>query len=209
LAATKGAITAEVTIELDALPPRQAAALALIAGYAPEDDAEAEHRRRMLELAGRNEDVFARTLFAPGHFTASAFVLSPAGDEILLIEHRRLGRWLQPGGHVDPEDPDLAAAAAREVREETGIVIDLDLAAPHGLLDLDVHAIPPRADRSEPAHEHFDVRFLGRARHRELEPSSDVRGARWVPLAEVMQIDTDDSVRRVLAKLERYRGGPR
>jgi 8-oxo-dGTP pyrophosphatase MutT (NUDIX family) len=185
------------------LPRRLAVAEALIAGHVPADPAEAEHRRRMIELAGRDADVFSRAHFAPGHFTASAFVLSPDGRELLLVEHRRLGRWLQPGGHVDPEDPDLAAAACREVQEETGIDVERDGEGAIALLDLDVHAIPPRSDGSEPAHEHFDVRFVARACGRGLLPGSDARAARWVPLDSVAAMDTDDSVRRVIAKLER------
>jgi 8-oxo-dGTP pyrophosphatase MutT (NUDIX family) len=196
--------TASEREALRALPPRQAVARALIVSHMPANEREAEHRRRMLELAGRPADVFSRAHFTPGHFTASAFVLSPEGGELLLIDHRRLGRWLQPGGHVDPEDRDLAAAAVREVREETGIEIDLDPTSaglPYDLLDLDVHAIPPRTDRGEPAHEHFDVRFLARARSRALRAGSDARAARWVPFAEVAGLETDDSVRRVVAKL--------
>ena len=182
----------------------------MIASHVPADSGEAGHRARMLALAERQEDVFSRTHFTPGHFTASAFVLSPDGHDLLLIDHRRLGRWLQPGGHVDPEDSDLAAAASREVWEETGIEVEPGPGGPGketiGLLDLDIHRIPPRADRNEPAHEHFDVRFHFWARDRRLRPGSEVRAACWVPLAEVAEISTDDSVRRVIAKLAWRRG---
>jgi 8-oxo-dGTP pyrophosphatase MutT (NUDIX family) len=178
----------------------------LIASHVPADSGEAGHRARMLELAAAAGDVCSRSHFVPGHFTASAFILSPDGRDLLLVEHRRLGRWLQPGGHVDPEDSDLAAAASREVREETGVEAgpgESPAGGPLGLLDLDVHAIPARADQSEPAHQHFDVRFLWRAKSRELNPGAEVRAARWVPLIEVTALSTDDSVRRVIAKLER------
>lgn len=182
----------------------------LIAAHVPADPGEAEHRARMLELAAEPGDVLSRSHFAPGHFTASAFVLSPDGRELLLVEHRRLGRWLQPGGHVDPEDPDLAAAAGREVMEETGVAVGPeDALFDHqlGLLDLDVHVIPAHADRTEPAHQHFDVRFLWQAKHKALQPSAEVGAARWVPLAEVTGLSTDDSVRRVVAKLARRMQG--
>lgn len=182
----------------------------LIASHVPADSGEASHQARMLELAAAPGDVCSRSHFVPGHFTASAFILSPDGRDLLLVEHRQLGRWLQPGGHVDPEDGDLAAAASREVREETGVEAGPGESPEDGLglLDLDVHAIPARADHSEPAHQHFDVRFLWRAKSRELNPGAEVRAARWVPLAEVTTLSTDDSVRRVIAKLERRRLRP-
>src|SRR5436305_15267957 len=63
---------------------------------------------------------FSRDQFAPGHITTSGLVLSPDGDRILILHHRRLDRWLLPGGHVETTDPTIEAAAAREVLEETG-----------------------------------------------------------------------------------------
>ena len=58
-----------------------------------------------------------RDRFEPGHFTASGFVISPNRKALLLIHHRRLDRWLQPGGHIDSEDASPIAAAIREVAE--------------------------------------------------------------------------------------------
>ena len=75
-----------------------------------------------------------------------------AGDRVLLAHHRKLGRWLQPGGHSDG-DPDTLAVALREAREESGLDVQ---ALDDAIFDLDLHRIPAR-DR-EPAHLHFDVR---------------------------------------------------
>jgi 8-oxo-dGTP pyrophosphatase MutT (NUDIX family) len=58
---------------------------------------------------------------APSHVTASAVVLSPDGALTCLVLHGRLGVWVQPGGHLEPEDMTLPLAAAREVEEETGL----------------------------------------------------------------------------------------
>lgn len=188
------------------LAERRIRLAAALGSHLPADQREAAHRARMLALAAAPGDVFARSHFAPGHFTASAFVLSPDATSLLLILHRRLGRWLQPGGHVEPGDESVPAAARREVAEETGLV-DLDEpavgAGGGALLDLDVHPIP--AHGAEPAHEHFDVRVLLRARSAVLAPGPDVGGARWVPLAEVAAAMTDESVRRVAAKLAEIR----
>ena len=162
----------------------------------------------MLELMRLPGDILSRGHFTPGHFTASAFILSPDGADLLLIHHARLGRWLQPGGHFDPGDPDLLAAVRREVQEETQV--ELDAAGDGGtastLIDLDIHPIPPRADLGEPAHEHFDLRLVFRAVSRAVNAGSDARAARWVPIDAMDGVDTDESVRRVIAKLQQWRG---
>ena len=94
-----------------------------------------------------------------GHITASGIVWNPADGRILLLYHRGLQRWLQPGGHVEASDASIFAAAQREVREETGLrPEDLELfrfrrccmagypgedfAAGLPIFDLDSHAIP-------------------------------------------------------------------
>jgi 8-oxo-dGTP pyrophosphatase MutT (NUDIX family) len=173
--------------------------------HEPEDALESTHRDRMLALldVAPDRDPFARGHFDPGHFTASAFVLSPDGRSLLLILHAKLALWLQPGGHIDPEDPDIFAAARRETAEETGLGDDAvePTVARGTLLDLDIHRIPPNPRRGEPAHEHFDVRVLLRARTLDFAAGSDALDARWVRLEEVQDAGTDDSVRRAVRKL--------
>jgi 8-oxo-dGTP pyrophosphatase MutT (NUDIX family) len=172
-----------------------------LAAFAPSNDTESEHRRRMLTLTDASGDPCARDHFVPGHFTASAFVLDPSGTALLLIFHEKFRRWLQPGGHVEPNDADLVAAALREVAEETGLS-DADVVG-EGWFDLDVHDIPAR--KGDPAHQHFDVRVLLQARSGELSAGSDALAARWVPLAEVETIETDESVMRAVRKLRSRR----
>ena len=121
---------------------------------------------------------------------------------IVLIKRPRvcplLLRWLQPGGHVEPHDADLLAAARREVAEEVGL-FDLPLAV-QAAFDLDVHRIP--ALGREPAHEHFDVRFLFRAQDRELRASEHgTETARWFALHELEAEGSDRSVQRAARKL--------
>lgn len=178
---------------------------ALLEAHPVADDVEADHRSRMVALTNAPGDVFSRHHFGPGHFTASAFVLSPDDSALLLILHGTLKLWLQPGGHVDPEDEDIFEAAKREAVEETGIT-DLELVSlTSPLLDLDVHPIPRNPKKGEPAHEHFDVRILLRAGTWDYAAGSDAQDARWVPLGEVENAGTDDSVlravRRVMSKL--------
>lgn len=72
-----------------------------------------------------------------GHLTVSGFVFSRGGDSVLMLHHRTLGRWLQPGGHLEPSDPSLACALFREVEEETGLVAaDLEVLIPRRALVL-------------------------------------------------------------------------
>jgi 8-oxo-dGTP pyrophosphatase MutT (NUDIX family) len=155
----------------------------------------------MKELLAVGEDCFSRTHFQPGHFTASAFVLSPDRESVLLILHGKLGLWLQPGGHIDPSDVDVVAAARREVIEETGIEVQVAEGTGASLLDVDIHAIPANPRKSEPSHDHFDLRFTFVAPSLDFHAGSDALAARWVRLEAVVDAGTDDSVRRAIRKL--------
>ncbi len=97
----------------------------------------------------------------PGHVTCSAAVISDGGL-VLMIHHNALDRWLLPGGHLDPADTGLVAAAQRELAEETGISWQ-QADSPPGLddlpLDIDLHQIPASPAKDEPAHWHADFRF--------------------------------------------------
>src|SRR5450432_2068156 len=73
---------------------------------------------------------FSRHTFTPGHITCTGLVLAPDRERILLVHHRRLNRWLLPGGHVEPDDASIADVARREVAEETGAILLSGVAAP-------------------------------------------------------------------------------
>jgi 8-oxo-dGTP pyrophosphatase MutT (NUDIX family) len=171
--------------------------LALLDKYAPFNALEAEHQQRMKTLALRGAAAFSRETYLPGHFTASAFVVTPDRTRVMLILHSKLNLWLQPGGHVDAEDATLEGSARRELREETGLT-NVSLVQP-GPLDLDIHPIPARGDTA--AHEHFDVRFLFTAHDLTYAASSDALDAKWLPLAELSEAATDESVRRAARKI--------
>lgn len=168
----------------------------LLEGAVAADATEQVHLQAMVRLAAQ-ADCTHRSCYVPGHFTASAFVLSPDGRQLLLIHHSKLHRWLQPGGHVDPSDRNLEEAARREVAEEVALT-DLTLLGPVPF-DLDVHRIPAR--KQEPAHWHFDVRFLFRASHLEARAGSDAWAFRWVALGAVRELESDASVMRAVEKI--------
>lgn len=90
------------------------------------------------------------------HLTASAIVLSSSLDTVLLTLHAKAGRWLQFGGHFEPEDATVPAAATREAREESGLAtLQLD----PRIVQLHRHELPaPAFGRCA---EHLDLRFAG------------------------------------------------
>lgn len=170
---------------------------ALIA-YVPVDVRERHYRERMLDLA-RTPRALERDHFDPGHFTASAFVLSPERDAVLLIFHRKLRKWLQPGGHIEARDASALESARREVEEEVGLA-SLDLGTPNeAIFDIDIHPIPARA--AERTHEHFDLRFVFVAPTRTFSAAPEVVDARWIALDDVSRSIDDESVLRAIRKL--------
>ena len=155
------------------------------------DEREDADRCAMLRLADELEQPLSRRQLR-AHFTASALVVDDLGELTCLVTHAKLGRVLQPGGHIESTDSCLEDAAMREAREETGLELEFHPRAPRPF-DLDIHAIP--ASGEEPAHFHLDVRYLlvGRG-----EPRS---GAAWEPLGQA----GDESVARLCAKAAAYR----
>jgi 8-oxo-dGTP pyrophosphatase MutT (NUDIX family) len=125
-------------------------------------------------------------------------VLSAAGDQVLLLHHRKLRRWLQPGGHAEAGERSGEAVALREAREETGIEgLTLHPTAPRPL-DVDVHPIPARGD--EPAHQHLDLRYLVIAPRDAslLRLAAEARALRWFTWEELATLDLDPGLRRAL-----------
>lgn len=111
-----------------------------------------------LELLESGADMTTRAELR-GHATASAVLRNPQGD-VLLVEHRALKRWIQPGGHLEPVDRDLRSAALRELSEEAGINPAAVAFAGTDPIHIDCHPIPDSPAKSEPAHLHLDFRYL-------------------------------------------------
>jgi 8-oxo-dGTP pyrophosphatase MutT (NUDIX family) len=180
----------------------------LLTAYREANPTEAQVADRILALVESRSDCFDRTC-RPGHLTGSAWVVSPDGERHLLLHHRKLDKWLQPGGHADGQT-DLAAVALREAVEETGlaslrVVTDREGVA---VLDLDVHDIParyaPDGSLVEDGHEHHDVRFLLRASAEESGCINDESNElRWCTPAEVQALTQEWSVLRLLEKARR------
>ncbi|MFE2096563.1 NUDIX hydrolase [Streptomyces sp. NPDC059468] len=152
-------------------------------------EGQGELRQAYLDHLAAHPDGMWKACHA-GHITASALVIDPEHGRVLLTLHRKLRMWLQMGGHCEPGDASLAAAALREATEESGIA-GLTLLS-GGPVRLDRHPIPP------PCHWHFDVQYAalapGDAEHAVSDESLDVR---WFAYGEVADV-ADESVVRLL-----------
>ena len=169
-----------------------ASALTTYAARWPQEAATVALFHTLLEDA---ENPFLRERLA-GHFTASCWLVSADGARVLLTHHRKLGLWLQLGGHADGQR-DLSAAALREAEEESGLTW---LRVEPAIFDLDRHRIP--IHKTVPEHWHYDVRFIVRAGTDEAytisEESLDLA---WRDIAELaVDADADPSVRRMAGK---------
>ncbi len=132
-----------------------------------------------------------------GHITASALVIDPARGRVLLTLHKKLGMWLQMGGHCEPGDETLVSAALREAREESGIASGLSV-LPGGPVRLDRHPIPA------PCHWHLDVQYAALAPAGAVaEISEESLDLRWFPYEEVAAVADTSVVRLMEATLAR------
>jgi 8-oxo-dGTP pyrophosphatase MutT (NUDIX family) len=151
-------------------------ALTVLRRFQPEDDEQARLRASYIDFLQAHPDGMTREC-VPAHLTASALVLDATGSHVLLTLHRKGGFWAQVGGHCEPSDATLAAAALREAREESGID-DLRVAG-DGPVDLDRHKL---SSAFGACGEHLDVRYAliapAGARPAVSDESNDVA---WFP----------------------------
>lgn len=162
---------------------------------------EMETVSRFESLVSTHPDCFERTCL-PGHLTASALIVSPTPNfKILFTLHRKLGLWLQLGGHADG-DSDLEAVAMKEAEEESGLT-RLEFAPGPRLTDIDIHRIPGRP--GEPEHLHYDARYVIYADEREpLQISAESKDLRWFTFAEALEVTQEPSLHRLINKAKKY-----
>jgi len=174
-------------------------AVRTLGGWTAPDPAQDLLRRDYLDHLRARPDGVWRSCH-PAHITASALVMDAEGGRVLLTLHPKVGRWLQLGGHCEPEDTDLAAAALREATEESGIP-DLELFAVAGApapVKLDRHAVRC-AGRDQPENTHLDVQYLVTAPAGAVESiSEESLDLRWFGFDELPEL-TDQSVRDLTA----------
>ena len=162
-------------------------AVALATAWIPRDDAGRQIRQRFLDLLADQPGAVAAD--NPGaHITASAMVVESGFGRVLLCLHGRIDKWVQLGGHLEPVDESVAAAALREAREESGIEGLVPDPVP---IDLDIHPVHCRYGASS----HYDIRFAFLAPAGAVATvSAESRGLAWfapdalpTPLADATQ----------------------
>ncbi len=171
--------------------------------YCTRPDAQLSRAREIQRFIESSPSCFDRN-YPPGHITGSCLLLNPKGDKCLLTLHRKLKRWLQLGGHAEGET-NLLAVAHREAVEESGIT-QISAIEPE-LFDVDIHLIPARPHLGEPAHYHYDIRFLMRAAHEDFICSDESDALAWLSWEDV-QSRWDDFDEPMSRLFHRWRERP-
>lgn len=131
------------------------------------------------------------------HFTASALPVTPAGDQVCLVLHGRIGLWVQPGGHLEPTDRSVAEAAGRELTEETGMAGTIDSRPVH----LSRHAAPCGT-----ADWHLDLQMLAVVEELEVAVSAESLDVAWFAVDRLPRATApgvDELVERAVARVRR------
>lgn len=151
---------------------------------------------QFLELL-QSDRCFYRDHFDPGHITASAILFDVTGDKILINHHKSLNKWMNFGGHCDGEE-DVLAVAIRETMEESGITALKPFTA--DIIDIDIHNIPANDKKGEPAHAHFDIRYIMQMTGTQnFQVSDESLALEWMTINDAMD-KCDESLQRFIGK---------
>jgi 8-oxo-dGTP pyrophosphatase MutT (NUDIX family) len=168
--------------------------LTLLDDYSARHPEESATTAWFVDFVNTHPRCFHRDLWA-GHITGSAWLVDGSGGRVLLTHHRKLGRWLQLGGHSDG-DPHTLGVAQKEASEESGLCVR---PLSEAVFDLDVHEIPAR--KGDPAHWHFDVRFaLQVTGSEDFRVSGESLDLAWVPIDRLGEYTDEASMLRMARK---------
>ncbi|HEX8333821.1 MAG TPA: NUDIX hydrolase [Segetibacter sp.] len=174
--------------------------LALIEMYKDIYAEESERVQPIVDFLNKFDgaQLFDRKNFV-GHVTASAYITNPQKDSLLLLRHKFLNRWLQPGGHIDASDTSLVNAALREAEEETGIAAaDLQLVSTN-IFRVDSHTIPANEKKNEPQHVHHDISFLFLCNTTQINiDEAESTTGQWALFSE---LEHDSDYREIIKKI--------
>lgn len=167
--------------------------------YSPVNPEDQSQRDCILTFVETEPQCFERSHLA-GHITGSAWVMNKTGTQVLLTHHKKLNKWLQLGGHADGQS-DIQSVALREAQEESGIE-ELQSLSPN-IFDLDVHPIPERPH--EPAHLHYDIRFLFQTKGSEVfKVGHESNQLAWVNVEEIASLSKEESLLRMARKWKAF-----
>jgi 8-oxo-dGTP pyrophosphatase MutT (NUDIX family) len=173
-----------------------------LSGYRARNGVEAADLARINALVDTADDPWARS--TPLHLTASALIVHPASQQVLLRWHERQQAWLQVGGHADPGEWDPFEIARREGEEETGLtdLVTWPERNPTGPELVHVVVVPVPAKGDDPAHEHADLRYVLATAHPEQaraeRPEAPVR---WFSLSGAAEATTEANLRETVERV--------
>jgi 8-oxo-dGTP pyrophosphatase MutT (NUDIX family) len=170
--------------------------------YQPVDADELAFKSRFITLIENFDNAASRDLLH-GHLTGSAWIVNSKMSHALMTHHAKLDKWLQLGGHADG-DFNTKNVALREAKEESGLTSVRILQST--IFDIDIHEIPARG--KEPAHEHFDIRYLISADKSEsVVKNHESKAISWIPLNQLNELTANNrSIIRMLEKTLMIKG---
>lgn len=162
---------------------------------------------KFLNFLNKNPNAASREN-ALGHLTGATLIVDPTHQKALFTLHAKLNKWLQLGGHADGNF-NVYESALREAQEESSLsefkFHSFYPGTRPSILDLDIHLIPPR--KSEPAHYHYDIRYLLETPHPEqIQITHESVDLQWFSISEAYQRIEEDSIHRMLDKLQYLNG---
>lgn len=172
-----------------------------LAAHTPFDNEEAADIAATRALIRTHPDCFWRSHFDPGHITGSGLLISADGARVLLNHHKFLDMWIGFGGHADGQK-DILDVCRREIIEESGV----DNIEPviSSIVDVSIHPVPENPVKAEPAHKHFDIRYIFRVKDRADEDfliSEESVSLRWCDFEQAMAlVNKNDKITRLLTK---------
>lgn len=179
--------------------------LKLLAEYTTPFMDEAAMVERTRRFILQHANCFDRRL-PGGHVTGSSWVVNPSRTHVLMLHHRKLDMWLQPGGHADNE-PDMQTVVLKETAEETGLEPTQIRLFGDRIFDVDIHVIYP--SEHDPRHVHYDIRFLAEIDDRiPIHGNDESFDIRWVPLQQVLSFNHARSFYRMVQKTRRLAQHP-
>lgn len=169
--------------------------ICLLENYIPLYTEEQQYKEKILDFINKSDIIFGKKNKA-GHITSSAWIVNRDRSKVLLTHHQKLDRWMQLGGHTEEEELVLQGAL-REAQEESGLEYIKSLS--DNIFDIDVHSIPEY--KGEPAHVHYDIRFVFEADSEEMPKiSKESKDVKWIPIEKVINYTQERSVLRMTRK---------